>query len=269
MHSSKFTLLFLVLVSVSFLISCGGNESGPNASSDHNPPMEGFNLQDSDEKAIQIADNVVEAMGGRTNWDNTQYIRWNFFGKRELTWDKWNGNVRIEYPDIDATILLNVDGGAHEVLKDGKNLEHPDSLSKYYQMGKTIWINDSYWLVMPFKLKDTGVTLTYQGRDSTESGVLADILQLTFKDVGVSPQHKYHIYVDPSTNLVCEWAFFNTAEDEEPVFKTPWLNYQQHGSILLSSERGRNRVLKNINVYKTLPESVFVSTDPVNWTAFN
>jgi hypothetical protein len=40
------------------------------------------------------------------------------------------------------------------------------------------WINDS-WLVMPWKLQDPGVNLTYV-KDKLPSGTTVDILQLTF-----------------------------------------------------------------------------------------
>ena len=47
-----------------------------------NPAAEGFNMEGSDPKAISIADEVMTAMGGRKNWNNTRYITWNFFGAR-------------------------------------------------------------------------------------------------------------------------------------------------------------------------------------------
>ena len=39
---------------------------------DQNPAAEGFNLQESDPKAIELADACMEAMGGRKNWNNTR-----------------------------------------------------------------------------------------------------------------------------------------------------------------------------------------------------
>ena len=45
-----------------------------------NPPAKGFNAAGSDAKAVAIADQVMEAMGGRKAWDATRYITWNFLG---------------------------------------------------------------------------------------------------------------------------------------------------------------------------------------------
>ena len=65
-----------------------------NAIAETNPPAEGFNQSESDAKAIEIADAVMEKMGGWENWNQTRYITWRFFGRRMHVWDKWTGNLR-------------------------------------------------------------------------------------------------------------------------------------------------------------------------------
>ena len=35
----------------------------------------------------------------------------------------------------------------------------PEQLGEMLENGRRAWINDSYWLVMPYKLRDPGVTL--------------------------------------------------------------------------------------------------------------
>ena len=32
-------------------------------------------------------------------------------------------------------------------------------------MAYAIWVNDTYWLLMPYKMKDPGVTLAYDGEE--------------------------------------------------------------------------------------------------------
>ena len=61
-----------------------------------NPAADGFNLEESDEKAIEIADKVMEASGGRSSWDNTDLFQWRFFGNRLHLWNKSTGDVIIE-----------------------------------------------------------------------------------------------------------------------------------------------------------------------------
>jgi hypothetical protein len=125
-----------------------------------------------------------------------------------------------------------------------------------------MWINDSYWLVMPFKLKDSGVTLKYMGQDTTLAGEMAEVLQLTFKEVGNTPNNKYHVYVNPETYLVTQWDFFTTASDESPRFSSPWTGYQQHGSIMLSGGRGQ-RSIGDIAVLESVPAGAFTSLEPL------
>jgi plasmid maintenance system killer protein len=226
---------------------------------DENPPAPGFNIEASDNKAIVIADEIMKALGGRANWDATRYISWNFFGRRKLFWDKHSGNVRIEIgQDI---YLVNIQNNTGQVRIGNEVIQDPDSLQKYVERGISMWINDSYWLVMPFKLKDSGVTLRYMGEGATAEGASADILQLTFESVGRTPENKYLVYVDKQRRLIVQWDYFQKFNDEKPAISTPWLDYERHGTILLSGNRGGNRQLTEISVSDTLPASLFTTFD--------
>ncbi|WKN41223.1 hypothetical protein [Tunicatimonas pelagia] len=221
-----------------------------------NPPAEGFNEAASDEKAMAIADSVMQAMGGRKAWDTTQYVSWNFFDIRTLLWDKQSGDVRIEVPRDSAIYLINVNSDQGKVAMGGEEITNADSLAKYVEQGKSIWINDSYWLFMPFKLKDSGVTLTYVGEDTIQGGDMAEVLELRFEGVGVTPQNKYQVYVDPNDYMVTQWAFYPTVEMDTPRFMTPWAEYKNHGSLMLSGDRGE-RDITDIEVIETIPEGTF------------
>ncbi|MEM8527432.1 MAG: hypothetical protein AAGG68_22515 [Bacteroidota bacterium] len=221
---------------------------------DPNPPAEGFNLEASDEEAIALADQVMEAMGGRKSWDETRYLTWNFFGSRKLFWDKQTGDVQIEMFRDSLQIYLNYkDDSKGVVYKNGTAFSEQDSIQKYVERGKSIWINDSYWLVMPFKLKDSGVTLKYKGQDTLSTGRAAEKLQMTFEEVGDTPQNKYMVYITKQDSLVKQWDFYGEANDTTMRFSTPWENYQPYGKILLSDNRGRGK-LTDIAVYDELPE---------------
>lgn len=256
MRIYKNYLLSLICLAC-FLFSCeitGGDSKNTAAA--------GFNIEDSDPEAVALADKVMEAMGGRDNWDDTRYIAWNFFGSRDLIWDKEEGDVRISIPADELKIIVNVNTMEGMVEKEGLPVENPDSLQKYLQMGKDIWINDSYWLVMPFKLKDSGVTLKYLGEGVTASNDSASILNLTFENVGNTPENKYHVYIDNNTNLVTQWAYFAEASQDSPNFEMPWLDYQNYGGILLSGDRGE-RKLTNIKVLDSVPSHTFTSFEDV------
>lgn len=258
--NTLFSLIFLLILS-----SCGTDKnteqatSSPQVQQAANPAAEGFRASDSDKKAISIADEVMQAMGGRSTWDNTAHIHWTFFGNRHLLWDKLNQQVRIEIPKSNMVIVTDLrQEGIGKVWANGQEMTEADSVAKYVKQGKSIWINDAYWLVMPFKLKDSGVALNYTREDTTQAGANADVLTLTFQGVGDTPQNKYEVWVDKTSKLVTQWAYFQDASQTEPKLVTPWDDYQEIGGLMLSGDRKMAK-LTNIQIPSSLPENAFTT----------
>ena len=213
--------------------------------------------QQDTQKTDQLIQQSFEAMGGMNNWDNTHFIQWNF-GKRTLYWDKWTGDVKIESPDKNTVLILNINSGKGKASQEGKLVTNTDELTKLLEKGKKWWINDSYWLTMPWKLKDNGTQVSYLKTDLLPNGNSADVLEMTFKDVGATPQNKYHVYIDQKDHLVKQWAFFRNFSDEEPRFVKAWDNYQKMDDILLSFNRSENAGgPKNVIVKKEIAPNTF------------
>ncbi len=243
---------FLVLVVTCLWIACS-----PRTASDLNPAADGFMATASDAKAIQIADQVMMAMGGRKAWDDTRIIAWNFLGKRHLIWNKHSGDVRITSP-VDSTIyLVNIFDGTGRVKVGESVVTDPEQKNDLLKKAKRYWINDSYWLVMPFKLKDSGVTLKYLREGKTEIGAPAHVLELTFDNVGVTPNNRYEIWVDQSDHLVKQWAFYRERHLKEPRYVRPWDHYREYNKILLSADRSDKYGPSHVVVLDELDTSVF------------
>ena len=207
-------------------------------------------------KAEVIATGVVSAMGGADNFAATHYIGWTFFGRRKLIWDKVHDRVRVDYITRPLTIITSLHNDSTLLFMDGMQITQKDSLAKYSVKGKKIWANDSYWLIMPFKLFDPGVNLAFV-KDTIVNNAKQSILELTFNQVGFTPENKYWIFVDHSTHLVAQGSFFNNYTDPVPEFSDLWGDYQRYGKILISGDRGGDGKLENIHVWETLPENVF------------
>ncbi len=263
----------IVFASLIILVGCKSSDktSAPDDSGEptevvvyNNPPAEGFNFENSTPHAIVMADQIMNAMGGRKKWDDTNILYWNFFGARTLLWDKKKNRVRIDWPSKGLIIALNMEDMSGKVWKSGEELTNQDSLDFYLKRGKNVWINDSYWLVMPFKLKDTGVTLTYVAEKNTLSGLRSDVLRLTFDNVGVTPQNAYEVWVDIDTRLIEQWAYYGDAAQQDPDFVRPWTNYQDYDGLLLASERG-DKDITEIKVLKKAPNGAFDSPDPIQF----
>lgn len=237
-----------------------------------NSPADRFDHRGSDPRAIEIADRVMAALGGRRAWDSTRYLTWRFFGGRRHVWDKHTGEVRIEGTTGKTgeayVVLMNLRTRDGRVWKEGRPVSG-EELAGMLDDGEAAWINDSYWLVMPYKLKDSGVTLKYVGDGETKEGGAAEILELTFDRVGRTPQNKYRVYVGRESGLVEQWDFYREASDPEPAFKVPWQNWKRYGRIMLSGGRGEMRGrparLTDIAVFDELPASVFDNAEDIDW----
>jgi len=210
----------------------------------------------SDAKAIEIADQVMEAMGGQKNWDKTRFLQWNFFGRRLWIWDKNTGNVRCEIPEKGIRIAMNINDNSGNVFAYDVVQTHPDSLTKFLKMGYRMWVNDSYWLVMPFKLRDQGTTLKYIGQKSSADDIKCDVLELTFNEVGVTPDNKYWLYVSPESSWIVQWDYFKVFSDTDPRMSTQWTGYKKYDKIYLSDGRGK-RGLSDIAVHRQIPDTMF------------
>jgi len=242
----KYAFLLLILV-----VGC---QLPKVANSYDNPPAKGFNLEASHLEAIALVDSVVYAHGGRKAWDETEFVKWNFFGSRRHVWNKHTGDVVIEGIRDTFLIKMNINEMSGSVNYRGEEMTHKDSLDKYLQLGKEMWINDGYWLFLPFKLKDSGVTLKKLAGFPIVHDSLGRLeqLELTFDDVGVTPQNKYVVTIEGNSHRIHQWEFYRNYQDTVPVFSTPWTNYDTYGEIVLSSSRGENYDITEIAVGDSL-----------------
>jgi len=227
-----------------------------------NPPMEGFNMDDSDPRAIEIADQVMEKMGGRAAWEQARHLSWTLFGEDHV-WDKWTG--RFRWQGDSTVVLMNIHTMEGSAFINGNEIVSTD---EHLASAHRDWINAGYWLMMPYKLKDSGVTLGYKGEELMANGKEAYVLTLRFDGVGITPNNGYDVYVGKEQNLVQQWSFYANAEADEPNFTRTWEGYKSYDGVMLADTRtdvkdeSNIRTITNLGVYSDLPDSVF--EDP-NW----
>ena len=216
-----------------------------------------------DPKAKAIAQKVLQNMGGQQGWDNTRYLAWTFNGQYQV-WDKQQNKFRWEKDSLVAIIDTQSKNG--KVYVEGKELTNPQEAQKLKEQAYARWINNAYWLVMPFKLQDPGVHLKYVGAGKTAEGAPADVLEMTFEKVGLTPQNKYRLWVDKKQGLVTQWAFYRNATDKEPTFTRRWAGYKDYGSIKLAGNRSNAEgafLITDIAAPRQVPASVFNSPKPI------
>ncbi|GAA3919922.1 hypothetical protein [Hymenobacter algoricola] len=228
------------------------------------PAGSGFDQAGSDAKAQALADRIMAQMGGYEAWQSAHFIGWDFFGDQYQIWDKYTGDFHWQKGDLVANYNLNTKQG--KAYKAGQDISATEEGQKLLDRMYPTWVNNSWWLVMPFKLKDSGVTLTSKGPGKLMDGTSAEVLNMTFKNVGVTPDNKYELLVNPATNLVEEWAYFPKATDAQPAFRRRWAEYRPYGPIQLSADRADgkdSRRLDHIAVVSTVPTGLMQSSTPV------
>jgi hypothetical protein len=232
-----------------------------------NPPTTGVT---SDPKAVAVADATLAAMGGQAAWDGTHYLRLTFAGRRTHFWDKWTGRHRLEgkTKDNEAYVVLdNVNTHQGTAYMGGKPVEG-DKGAKMVENSYAAWINDTYWLLMPYKLKDSGVNLSYVGEQQLD-GKDYDELGLTFGPVGLTPGDHYFAWFNRGTHLMDRWAYLlqDQPRDAAPTVWL-WQGWQRYGQVMLAPHRvspdGQKKLeLSDILVAASLPDAVFTSPAPV------
>ena len=241
-----------------------------------------FDPSKSDEKAIAIADKVIEAMGGQS-WAKTRFLKFSFVLKRGEArpvqrthyWDKAAQRSRMEGPSRDGKPVVAVVDHATkqgQATLDGQLLFDTD-LKKYTDIAYGTLINDSYWLFMQFKLKDPGTRLRYEG-ELKAGPVTYDKILLSFDDgIGLTSKDKYWLYVNRATNTIERWSYVLT---NDPPGTTPvaweWTDWQDISGMKLATKKAQSGgdveiLLENVQTFDTLPETVFTSTAAVELSA--
>ena len=227
----------------------------------------------SDPKALEIAARTVDAMGGQEAWDATRFLRFEFFGFRLHHWDRYSGRHRLEGQTRDGDAYVVVHdiktrlAGNHQgtVWLNGEELDG-EAKAEWLERAYGAWINDTYWLIMPYKLRDPGVTLRHLG-EVEEDGKVYDKLQLNFDSVGLTPGDTYFAWINRETGLMDRWAYHLEGwEDDREATAWEWRDWQGYGGIRLASTRynaadDRTAELGKIAVFDHLPDAVFSERD--------
>ncbi|HVT18163.1 MAG TPA: hypothetical protein VHQ90_18555 [Thermoanaerobaculia bacterium] len=255
------------LTTAALLLLLAGAWPEPAASQSPNPPAP---PAPADPKAQAVADSVLQALGGQAAWDGTHYLRFTFAGRRTHYWDKWSGRHRVEGKTKDGdtyVILENIKTRQGTAYLNGKQAEG-DKAKQLLENGYGAWVNDTYWLLMPYKLKDPGVNLSYDGQEQVD-GKSYDKLALSFGKVGLTPGDHYWAWINRDTHIMDRWAYLL---QDEPRDKQPtawlWQGWQRYGNIMLAPHRSqptgdRKIELSDLGVFDTLPDAVFTKPNPV------
>jgi hypothetical protein len=217
-----------------------------------------------DRRAHELAEQVVESLGGWSAWNRTRYLSWRFFGGRLHVWDKQSGDWRLEEPG--RVVLMNVNTRAGRAFESGAEVFDEVRRQAALERAYSIWINDSYWMFLPWKLEDPGVHLRHAGVSQLQDGSSGQMLELTFERVGLTPQNRYLVFVGDESGHIEQWSYFADAQDEQPKLVLPWRGWKRFGEITLCTDHGdlpgRSGSDWHIAVHRELPRALFEDPSP-------
>ena len=223
----------------------------------------------SDPQAIAIADRVIAGLGGAERWNTLRGLRWSFESvlrdtvrsTRRHSWDKYSGWHKVSGTTRDGTAFTfidNINTGEGRAWMNGHAIEG-DSLAKLLKRAKSLWTNDTYWMLMPYKLRDPGVILKYDGQ-VREGDYISDRLALSFEQVGETPGDRYWVFVNRATHRVEKWEFILQGA-APPANVYAWEGWEQHDGLWFPTiKRGaedRAIYTRNIETVNAFPASEF------------
>jgi hypothetical protein len=223
-----------------------------------------------DPKALEVADQMTAALGGKEAWEATRFLHFGFAGRREHWWDKHTGRYRLEGTTKENepyVVLMDLDTKEGRAWLKGEEARG-EKLKELLDNAWGAWVNDTYWLLMPYKLRDPGVVLKYAGEETVD-GAVYDKLALSFHQVGLTPGDRYWAYVNRATHVMDRWAYILESMDPQgPPTVWAWQGWTRHGGILLAPERAqvgadRKLSLEPLEVPATLADSIFNDPQPL------
>jgi len=167
-------------------------------------------------KADALADKILKAIKHEA-YKNTRYIDWSFGGRRHYKWDKQQHIVEVSWNDVKVILHPNDLEKSKAFLK-GVETQNKQSFVK---RAWDLFNNDSFWLVAPHKLYESGIIRSIVMEGNQEA------LNVKYTTGGTTPGDSYTWIIDsnyvpksyrmyvPSMNMVgtpATWEEWITTE---------------------------------------------------------
>ena len=202
-----------------------------------------------DPRALRIADQVMKALGGQQKWDALPGLRWSFGAvindtirsHRRHAWNKHRGWHRVGYKNAagDSFCIIHKVGTSEGRAWVNGNAIEGDSLQKLITRGMRIWTNDTYWMLMPYKMRDPGVNLVWDS-EKQRDGRTYDVLSMTFGKVGQTPGDHYWVYVNRANTRVELWDMVLEG-DKPPAVTYSWADWVESGGLWFPTAHRQER----------------------------
>lgn len=234
-----------------------------------------FDPSGSDPEALKVVDEMWLALGGKEAWAKNRYLsfRWlvgredNVVANYRHDWDRHTARYRVEGTNREGqhfVVLFHTETKDGEVYIDGAKVEVDSTRQKMLENAYGRYINDSYWLIMPYKLQDPGVILNYEGEKEI-AGEQYDVVKVTFDNVGLTPGDTYWTFIGKQDRLMHKWEYVLQGQQPPPTVAW-WKKWQTfNGNQLALDRQFENRPVRiyfeDVILSPDVPEGIFESTN--------
>ncbi len=227
-----------------------------------------------DAKADAVGKELIAAMGGMPAWEKARQFQFDFVVVKEgkpvarfsHAWDRYTGDYRLSGTDkagAPYTVYFNVNTKTGKAFVNGRAAD-AEKQAQLLENAYGRFINDTYWLLAPWKIFDPGVRLTYDGEKPCPEGTVTgtcDVLKLSFENVGLTPKDVYWLWVTRDGRKMVAWQYLLNGAEEAPTMAM-WKDWKNYGGILLATEKpmvGKPAVIRfeNVSVTSTRDDSLF------------
>jgi hypothetical protein len=195
-----------------------------------------------DPRAVALVDRWIEAAGGSGHWDAVSDVRYTMTTvwydtatgselrrRPRHVWISKHANgfrVRVERTEAEGDYVQVWTGDAAWATLDGRVL--PDTARAVREIPMVAG-DLSYWIGLPWKLRDPGVRLDYFDTDPHAAG--AGVAVSFDPGVGLHPGDRYWYYFgDPTSAEPTEAHFIEEGRAAEARERTRWSDWQRAGS---------------------------------------
>lgn len=210
----------------------------------------------SDPAAIELADSVLQAMGGKKAWDYVRYFSWRN-SEAKIFWDKQDSLARIEFDTEGELALVNLKSRSVRYARNNQELtevelkpEKRDELLVYCQA-------EIKFFTLPFLFKSKGITLKYMGQDTVTTFGTCNVVELISADETGPLSKTFKLYVDKKENLVRKVQQFSKQQATTPEAQYFITEYSTIAGVKLWSEEGASRAPHQVAVFLSLPDYTF------------
>ncbi len=195
-------------------------------------------------EADQLAIQMLQALN-EDAYLNTDYIEWTFKGSHHYKWYKSDQTCEVYWDKL--TILLDLENRNNSKVFVAEQEYNGIEKQKYITKAEDYFNNDSFWLVAPYKVFDSGVERRLVKTEDNKDALLVtytsggstpgDSYLWHFDDTGKPKSFQMWVGILPINGLEATWDQWTTTESGAQLPTT-------HKLLFLGLEMGDVKGLK-------------------------